>query len=134
MAILVDTNVIIDILSDDPHWADWSEQTLEDNIDSGLSINPVIFAELCFGCDSLSEADTIVRQFGLAYIDTPRNGLFRAAKAFEQYKKSGGTKDFVLPDFFVGGHAEASSLKIITRDTARYRTYFPGLSLISPDA
>ncbi len=132
MAVLVDTNVIIDILSDDPKWADWSEQILEENIDKGLSINPVIFAELCFGCDSLSETESIVRQFGLAYIESPRDGLFRAGKAFERYKKSGGTKDFVLPDFFIGGHAEASSLQIITRDVNRYRTYFPSVVLLSP--
>lgn len=133
MAILVDTNVIIDILTDDPDWGDWSENTLEAYADKGLAINPTIFAELCFGCDSLREADDTVRQFGLDYLETPRAGLFRASKAFARYKESGGLKDFVLPDFFIGGHAEESSIKLITRDVARYETYFPNVHLITPD-
>jgi predicted nucleic acid-binding protein len=132
VAILVDTNVIVDILTDDPNWADWSERTLDDHSEEDLSINPVIYAELCFGCDSVAEVDDIVRQIGLSYMDTPRDGLFRAAKAFARYKKAGGTKDFVLPDFFIGGHAEASSLSIITRDVARYATYFQSVALIHP--
>ena len=132
MAILVDTNVIIDILTDDPKWADWSQETLESHGNESLSINPTIFAELCYGLESLEEAEAMVRQFALDFLETPRDGLFRAAKAFAQYKKRGGSKDFVLPDFFIGGHAESSSLSIITRDRARYSTYFPSVQLIEP--
>ena len=132
MAIFVDTNVMIHILTDDPNWADWSQATLESHSNESLSINPAIFAELCYGLESLEEAEAIVRQFALDYLETPRDGLFRAAKAFAQYKMRGGSKDFVLPDFFIGGHAESSSMAIITRDRARYSTYFPGVQLIGP--
>jgi len=132
MSLLVDTNILIDVLTDDPTWADWSEEALLRHAGDDPIVNPAIFAELCFGCDSLGEAENIVRQFGLGYSETPRDGLFRAAKAFAQYKNNGGTKDFVLPDFFVGGHAEAASLKILTRDEGRYRTYFPNVTLICP--
>lgn len=132
MAVLVDTNVIIDVLTDDPNWADWSEQALGDHADSDLAVNPAIFAELCFGCDSVSEAEAIVRDFEFRYLETPRDGLFRAAKAFGRYKQQGGNKEFVLPDFFVGGHAESASLSIITRDVGRYSSYFPSVPLICP--
>lgn len=132
MAILVDTNVIVDLITDDPKWASWSEQILESNLDQDLSINPAIFAELAYGFDSLTETESLVRQLALNYLETPRDGLFRAAKAFARYKQLGGTKQFVLPDFFIGGHAEASSLAIITRDTNRYSTYFPSVRLITP--
>ena len=132
MAILVDTNVIIDVLTDDPDWADWSEDTLAAYSPEDLAINPAIYAELSFGCREISEVEAIVREFGFSFVDTPRRGLFRAAKAFERYKKSGGRKHFVLPDFFIGGHADASGIKVITRDISRYRSYFPGVTLIAP--
>ncbi len=132
MAVLVDTNIIVDILTDDPKWADWSEAKLIEHSADSLSVNPAIFAELCYGCTALAVAENVVRQFGLGYLEIPRDGLFRAAKAFREYKKNGGRKDFVLPDFFIGGHAEAGSFAILTRDTARYRTYFPNVALVCP--
>lgn len=132
MAILVDTNVIIDIVTDDPKWADWSIKILESHADQELSINPAVYAELCFGYDSVEEVDYLIRQFRFGYLETPRDGLFRAAKAFKAYRERGGLKDFVLPDFFIGGHADSSSLRLITRDVKRYRSYFPSISLIHP--
>ena len=132
MAILVDTNVMIDIVTDDPNWADWAVAILEQYADQELSINPAIYAELCFDYSSVEEVDYLIRQFGLNYQEIPRDGLFRAAKAFKVYKSRGGAKDFVLPDFFIGGHAESSNTGLITRDVKMYRTYFPGVTIINP--
>jgi hypothetical protein len=132
MAILVDTNVLIDIVTDDPKWADWSVAILEQYADQELSINPAIYAELCFDYNSVEEVDYLIRQFGLNYQEIPRDGLFRAAKAFKVYKSRGGAKDFVLPDFFIGGHAESSNSRLITRDVQRYRSYFPAVTIINP--
>ncbi len=132
MGILVDTNVIIDVLTDDPSWAEWSIAQLENYSDSGLVINPVVYAELCFGCPSTEFVDDVVRKFGLIYHEIPRQGLFRAAKAFGRYRAQRGTKVSPLPDFFIGGHAEAAGISLITRDTNRMNTYFPGVRLIRP--
>jgi len=132
MPVLVDTNVLVDVLTDDPRWADWSIAQLESNSDVGLLINPVIYAELCFGSPSIEFVDDIVRRFALTYQEIPRQGLFRAAKAFGQYKSRRGTRASVLPDFFIGGHAEAAGIPLLTRDTKRLSTYFPGVTLIRP--
>lgn len=132
MPVLVDTNVIIDVITDDPDWADWSIGQLEICEPDGLVINPVIYAELCFGFARVEEVDGLVRQFCLSYEGIPRSGLFKAAKAFKAYKSRSGTKRSVLPDFFVGGHAEVSGMPVLTRDTARYDTYFPTIRLIHP--
>jgi predicted nucleic acid-binding protein len=132
MPILIDTNILIDVLTDDPKWADWSTNALEQNSSQGLLINPIVYSELCFGSPSVEFVDDIVRRFHLSMQEIPRTGLFRAAKAFQQYKSRKGTKTFVLPDFFIGGHAEASNLPLLTRDTKRIKTYFPGVKLISP--
>ncbi len=132
MSVLVDTNVIIDILTDDPQWAEWSLQQLETCGKTGLVINPVIYAELCFGSPSTEFVDNLIRQFALVYQEIPRVGLFKAAKAFGVYKARKGAKTSVLPDFFVGGHAEAAAIPVLTRDTLRLRTYFPNVELISP--
>lgn len=132
MAILVDTNVIIDVLTDDPDWAEWSIAQLKNNSDSGLVINPIVYAELCFGSPSTEFVDDVVRRFGLVYQEIPRQGLFRAAKAFGRYRARRGTKVAPLPDFFIGGHAEAAGISLLTRDTKRMNTYFPGVSLICP--
>ena len=132
MPVLVDTNIVIDVLTDDPRWADWSIEHLENNYHTGLIINPVVYAELCFGSPSIEFVDDIIKRFGLMYQEIPKPGLFRAAKAFVRYKQQKGTKSSVLPDFFIGGHAEATGLSLLTRDTKRIKTYFPSVDLISP--
>lgn len=132
MPVLVDTNVIIDVLTDDANWADWSLEQLERYEAEGLIINPMIYAELCFGMPTVAAVDDLIRQYGLAWQEVPRLGLFKAAKAFEIYKTRGGTRTFVLPDFFVGGHAEAAQLPILTRDIKRFHAYFPSARLLSP--
>ena len=132
MPVLVDTSVLIDVLTDDPQWAEWSTANLESNSASGLVINPVVYAELCFGSPSVEFVDDVVRRFGLTYQEIPRQGLFRAAKAFGKYKCQKGSKTSVLPDFFIGGHAEAAGIPLLTRDTKRLSTCFPGVQLICP--
>jgi len=132
MPVLVDTNVLVDVLTDDPQWAAWSIRQLQSHREAGLVINPVIYAELCFGCPTMEYADDVVRRFGLAYQEVPRQGLFRAAKAFRQYKARKGTRVSVLPDFFIGGHADAAGIPLLTRDTKRLAAYFPGVKLICP--
>nr|VFJ56412.1 MAG: hypothetical protein BECKFW1821B_GA0114236_102731 [Candidatus Kentron sp. FW] len=132
MSVLVDTNVLVDVLTDDPRWAEWSITRLEANADAGLIINPVIYAELCYGSPSLEFVDDIARTFGLTYQEIPRHGLFRAAKAFEQYKAREGAKVSVLPDFLIGGHAQAAGIPLLTRDTKRLSTYFPDVELLCP--
>jgi predicted nucleic acid-binding protein len=132
MPVLVDTNVIIDVLTDDRQWADWSIEQLEANAGSGLIINPVVYAELCFGSPSIDFVDDIVRRFALAYQEIPRKGLFRASKAFAKYKGRKETKTSVLPDFFIGAHAEAAGISLLTRDTKRLSAYFPNVKLICP--
>lgn len=132
MHVFVDTNVLIDILTDDQHWADWSLEHLEKYSDSGLVINPIVYSELCFGSPSTYFVDDIIRSFTLIYQEIPKKGLFKASKAFKLYKSRHGAKTFVLPDFFIGGHAETAKMAILTRDTKRYRTYFPDVRLICP--
>lgn len=132
MPVLVDTNVLVDVLTDDPRWASWSIAQLESNSDAGLVINPVIYAELCFGSPSIEFVDDVIRRFGLTYQEISRQGLFRAAKAFGLYKSRKGTKTSVLPDFFIGGHADAAGIPLLTRDTKRLIVYFPGVKLICP--
>lgn len=132
MPVLVDTNVIADVLTDDPRWAEWSIAQLETHSGAGLMINPVVYAELCFGSPSIDFVDDVVRRFALVYQEIPRHGLFLAAKAFARYKVRKGTRTSVLPDFFIGGHAEAARIPLLTRDTKRLRSYFPGITLLCP--
>lgn len=134
MAVLVDTNVIIDVVTDDPRWADWSIARLQEHAPARLVINPVVFAELAFGYPTVAAVEDLVRQMGLTVEEIPHLGLFRAAKAFAAYRSQGGRRGSVLPDFFVGGHAEAAGIPLLTRDVTRYRTYFPTVELIAPGA
>jgi predicted nucleic acid-binding protein len=132
MGVLVDTNVLVDVLTDDPRWAGWSLARLEEHEPQGLLVNPAIYAELCFGFDSHQPVDELLRQLGLLYQEIPRLGLFRASRAFALYRSRGGTRERILPAFFVGGHAEASGLPVLTRDTGRFTGYFPSVDLIRP--
>jgi predicted nucleic acid-binding protein len=132
MPVLVDSNIVLDVVTDDPVWADWSDQAISLHQSKGLLINPVIYAELCAGADSTDEVDELLKKLNLGYREIPRNALFLSAKAFLQYRRQGGTKTSPLPDFFIGGHAEALGIPILTRDTARYQTYFPKVRLIRP--
>lgn len=130
MTVIIDTNVISDLISQDPLWLEWSLTTLS-QYESHV-VNPIVYAELCFHARSTDEVDFILARYEFAFTELPRQALFLAAQAFKIYRKKGGSKTAPLPDFFIGAHAEASGLPLVTRDTARYRTYFPKVILICP--
>jgi predicted nucleic acid-binding protein len=131
---LVDTNVLLDLVTDDPEWADWSEARLEEASLAGeLLITDVIYAELSARYERIEDLDSMLAEAGIKVIRNSRSSLFLAAKAFQQYRARGGVKTGVLPDFFVGAHAAVEQIPLITRDPKRYRTYFPRVTLIAPD-
>lgn len=132
---LVDTNVLLDLVTDDPVWADWSIEQLELASVSGLLfINDVVYAELSARYERIEALDAFVDQAGLKLPPFPRAALFLAGKAFTRYRRGGGTRTGVLPDFFIGAHAVIQNLPLLTRDVARYRSYVPTVTLISPGA
>jgi len=131
---LVDTNVLLDIVTGDPAWAKWSLEQLEAAADRGpVLINDIIYAELSIRYPRVEELDTFVDGTGLEILPMTRQALFLAGKAFAKYRMAGGKRDRLLPDFFIGSQAEVSRLPILTRDIERYRTYFPTVPLISPN-
>jgi predicted nucleic acid-binding protein len=131
--ILVDTNVLLDLVTGDPKWADWSRQQLDFAVARDeIAINDIVLAELSVRYRTIEALDQMLRDAGLVSAAIPRPALFLAGKAFQRYRASGGTKTGVLPDFFIGAHAVIADCMLITRDVARYRTYFPGITLITP--
>ncbi|MBB4184651.1 hypothetical protein GGE07_001277 [Sinorhizobium terangae] len=132
---LIDTNVLLDVVTDDAKWADWSIAQLEAaSLTGPLLINDTIYAELSVRYDRIEDLDAFLDEAGLEMTPMPRAALFLAAKVFTQYRRAGGSRTGVLPDFFIGAHAAVSQIPLLTRDTARYRTYFPSLALITPRA
>lgn len=130
---LVDTNVLLDLVTDDPDWAEWSIAKLEEAALKGaLSINDVVYAELSVRYDRIEDLEAMLADAAIEVAPTPREALFLAGKAFAQYRKSSGARTGVLPDFFIGAHAAVSGFPLLTRDGRRYRTYFPTLELIAP--
>jgi predicted nucleic acid-binding protein len=129
--VLVDTNVLLDVLNSDPEWGDWSEERMS-QFPNRLVINPIIYTELCYMAAGVGEVESAVEMLGLIYRDMPKEALFLASQAFRIYRTRGGTKTAPLADFFIGAHAQASHLPILTRDMERYRAYFPGVRLIVP--
>ena len=131
--ILVDTNVLLDVAESDPAWADWSQRQLEHlALTDTLTINPVIYAEFSIGYARIEEVEAVLAAAALPIAPMPREALFLAGKAFLQYRQRGGSRSGVLPDFFIGAHASVEGWRLLTRDVARYRSYFPGLQLIAP--
>jgi predicted nucleic acid-binding protein len=133
--LLIDTNVLIDVLEDDPVWAEWSLAQLRAQSQiHALAINPIVYAELSLAFNRIEELERIVENMQLEFLETPRPALFLAGKAFAQYKAAGGKRQNVLPDFFIGAHAAVANLPLLTRDAARYRTYYPSVQVIAPDS
>lgn len=134
MLLLVDTNVLVDVLEDDPEWAGWSiGQLRAQSKIHRLAINPVIYSELSLTFSTVEALDRAVDDLGLAVIEIPRPALFLAGKAFVRYRRQGGKKNNVLTDFFIGAQAAVSRYPILTRDSRRYSTYFTDVKLIAPD-
>lgn len=131
--LLVDTNVLVDVLEDDPAWADWSiSQLRAQSKIHRLAINPIIYAELSLTFSTVEALDQTLADLGLTMIEIPHPALFLAGKAFVRYRRQGGQKQNVLADFFIGAHAAVSRYPLLTRDTRRYNAYFAGVNLISP--
>ncbi len=133
MITLVDSNVILDVATDDPTWGAWSLETLARVADeSDLAINPLIFAEVSAGFATIEELAEVIPPEAFRRLDLPYEAAFLAGKAFLAYKRRGGRRSTPLADFYIGAHAAVGGLRLLTRDSRRYRTYFPGVPVIAP--
>jgi hypothetical protein len=131
--LLVDTNVLVDVLQNDPKWVDWSIAQLRAQAHlHALAINPVIYAEMSLSFSTLEALDEVVLTMALELREIPRPALFLAARAYTMYRRRGGRKEQVLPDFFIGAHAAVEGWPLLTRDASRFKTYFPTLEVIAP--
>lgn len=132
---LIDTNVLIDLVQDDAQWAEWSQtQLFKAQLAGPLHINAVGYAELVPAFDSMVNVDHFLKQARIAVKDISRPTAYLAGQTFLRYRKRKGVKTGVLADFFIGAQAQIEGWTILTRDTARYKTYFPDVKLISPQA
>jgi predicted nucleic acid-binding protein len=131
--ILVDSNILVDIWTNDAVWAPWSRNALEDAVDHDrVCINPIIYSELCIGVASEETLREALEDAGIEVVPVPVEAACPAAHAFMRYRERGGIRTSTLPDFFIGAHAETAGFALLTRDTARYRAYFPEVPLIAP--
>ncbi|MGO9803476.1 MAG: type II toxin-antitoxin system VapC family toxin [Steroidobacteraceae bacterium] len=131
--ILVDTNVLLDVLENDPQWAEWSQQQLETAaLTDSLAINAVIYSELSLAFERIEDLEAVVVEASLRLEPIPREALFLAGKAFLDYRRRQGARTGVLPDFYIGAQAAVSGWPLLTRDVRRYRSYFPTVRLIAP--
>jgi predicted nucleic acid-binding protein len=131
---LVDSNVLLDVLTRTPGWAEWSLKQLNDAATQGpIVINDVIYAEISTRYPSIDVVDSILRDISVDLLPMPRSALFLAGKVYLRYRAAGGVRTGVLSDFFIGAHAEVQGLPLLTRDVARYRSYFPTVELIAPE-
>jgi predicted nucleic acid-binding protein len=130
--LLVDTNVLVDVSQNDRQWADWSIAQLRAQAKlHALAINPVIFAEMSLSLSTLEALDEVVLTMALELREIPRPALFLAAKAYALYRRRGGSKGQLLPDFFTGAHAAVEGWPWLTRDNSRFKTYFPTIEVIA---
>ena len=130
---LVDTNVLLDVVTSDSQWADWSLRQLERwALHTRLVANPVIYAELSIGFQRIDEVEAFLEETGVKIEEISRRALFLAGKAFREYRARGGPKTGVLPDFFIGAHAVSEGISLLTHDVRRYRSYYPTITLIAP--
>lgn len=131
--ILFDTNVLLDIATADPIWLAWSEEELRRAATKNpIAINPIIYAELAPVFASATDLDQWLNPLVFVRLPLPYEAAWLAAQAFLKYRRRGGAKTSPMPDFYIGAHAEVESHTLVTRDMARYRTYFPKVKLITP--
>jgi len=131
--ILVDTNVLLDLVTDDPEWSAWSLARLEEAALAGpILINDIVYAETSMRYRRIEDLDAMLAQAMIEIAAAPRSALFLAGKTFQRYRAAGGTRPGVLPDFFIGAHAAVEGWPLLTRDAARHRRYFPKVALIAP--
>jgi predicted nucleic acid-binding protein len=133
MTTLVDSNVIIDVVSEDAEWFDWSAAMLGAAAQNGrLVINPIIYAEVSCGFERIEDLDDALPQEYFVREALPWAAGFLAARAFLKYRRTGGARRSPLSDFYIGAHAALAGYTLLTRDAARYRTYYPKLRVVSP--
>jgi predicted nucleic acid-binding protein len=132
--ILVDSNVLLDIVTEDPEWYDWSAAALERyGEEAVLAINPIIYSEVSVGFERIEELDEALPPTFFRRASLPWEAGFLAGKCFLRYRRDGGAHSSPLPDFYIGAHAAVAGMSLLTRDAARYRTYFPTLEVLSPE-
>jgi predicted nucleic acid-binding protein len=132
-AVLLDSNVLLDLMTEDPRWFSWSAEAVASAADSSrLVINAIIYAEVSVRYSLIEDLEAALPKALIEREALPYEAGFLAGKAFLVYRRRGGMKRSPLPDFFIGAHAAVAGYRLLTRDAARYRTYFPGLPLISP--
>lgn len=130
---LVDSNVLLDILTEDPDWYEWSSRAIASAASIGeVNINPIVYSEISLAFDTVDALDATIDATVLRRMPLPWASGFLAARAHQAYRRRGGSRESTLPDFFIGAHAQVSNLTLITRDARRYRTAFPELRLIAP--
>ena len=130
---LVDSNVLLDVLTEDRRWFEWSSSALEQCANAGrLYINPIVYAEVSVRFKTIEEIEAALPREFFQRLQIPFEAAFLAGKAFLAYRKKGGARTSTLPDFFVGAHAAIAGLRLLTRDSRRYKAYFPSLGLVCP--
>lgn len=133
MPAIFDTNVLADLLTQDPRWRPWSEKQMRAAQAEGpIIINPIIYAELAALFVTQEDLDHWLRPTLFKRLPLPYEAGFRASRAFLDYRRAGGNKTSPLPDFYIGAHAEQAGFTLVTRDISRYRTYFPKVKLVTP--
>ncbi|WP_293644065.1 type II toxin-antitoxin system VapC family toxin [Thiolapillus sp.] len=131
--VLVDSCVLLDLFTDDPVWAEWSENILEKYMQTNsMHINSIVYTEVSIGFERIEELEKAISALSVKVLEIPREALFLAGKVFLEYRRNKGTKNAPLPDFFIGAHASVSKFGLITRDIQKYKTYFPRVQLIHP--
>ncbi len=131
--ILVDSSVLLDVLTEDPVWFSWSSATLAECAETSvLAVNPVIYAEVSAGFERIEDVEEALPRNAFLRLPIPWEAAFLAGVSFLRYRRAGGAKRSPLPDFFIGAHAVVERMALVTRDPTRHRTYFPGLRLIAP--
>jgi predicted nucleic acid-binding protein len=131
--VLVDSCVLLDVITADPTWEAWSAQQLSQAFEAGrVLINPLIYAEVAYAYERIEDLDAVLPLPLYGYLPLPREAAFLAARAHAEYRERGGQRTTILPDFLIGAHAVIEQVGLLTRDVRRYRQAFPGLQLIAP--
>ena len=133
LVTLVDSDVLLDVVTDDPQWGEWSASLLASALDAGgVVINPIVYAEVSVGFDRIEDLDDALPAAHFVREPLPYTAGFVAGKAFLAYRRQGGSRPTTLPGFYIGAHAAVRGYRLLTRDAARYRTYFPRVEVIAP--
>ena len=135
MTTIPDSNVVLDLLTRDPVWFDWSARQLRRSRERGrVIVNAIIFAETSAQFDNWAEYKKTLTRIGIELAELPWAAAHEAGRAHTRYRQSGGTRSRTLPDFFIGAHAAVEKSRLLTRDPQRYRRYFPDLDIVAPDS